>query len=206
MSAAIPSRVELRSLNPLAGAGGSGGRGVGVACGGGGGMGGRSGVTLPVGGPGGEQAAKSGYRRVIVVPDFLCTGVLVKRIYDHTDQVAAAHPEIEFVKAPYLNDHPLVLDAFAARVEEIRVGENRMNCKLCKYRDQILGFEAEVGLAQESHHHHVEGIGTGAGEDSGHDHHHHGHDHGHGHGHHPYPHAEHPLGPKTLAKMNKESA
>ncbi len=173
-----------------------------------------SGVTFPLVAPALEHAAKLGYRRVIVFPYFLFTGVLVKRIYDHTDQVAAAHPEIEFVKAPYLNDHPLVLDAFAARVEEIRVGENRMNCKLCKYRDQIIGFEAEVGLAQESHHHHVEGIGTGAGEDSGHGHHHHdhGHDHdhdhghGHGHGHHPYPHAEHPLGPKTLAKMNKESA
>jgi len=163
-----------------------------------------SGVTFPLVAPALEHAVKLGYRRVIVFPYFLFTGVLVKRIYDHTDQVAAAHPEIEFVKAPYLNDHPLVLDAFAARVEEIRVGENRMNCKLCKYRDQILGFEAEVGSAQESHHHHVEGIGTGAGEDSGHDHHHHGHDHGHGH--HPYPHAEHPLGPKTLAKMNKESA
>jgi len=163
-----------------------------------------SGVTFPLVAPALEHAVKLGYRRVIVFPYFLFTGVLVKRIYDHTDQVAAAHPEIEFVKAPYLNDHPLVLDAFAARVEEIRVGENRMNCKLCKYRDQILGFEAEVGLAQESHHHHVEGIGTGASEDSGHDHHHHGHDHGHGH--HPYPHAEHPLGPKTLAKMNKESA
>ena len=171
-----------------------------------------SGVTFPLVAPALEHAAKLGYRRVIVFPYFLFTGVLVKRIYDHTDQVAAAHPEIEFVKAPYLNDHPLVLDAFAARVEEIRVGENRMNCKLCKYRDQILGFEAEVGLAQESHHHHVEGIGTGAGEDSGHDHHHHDHDHDHDHshdhdhGHHPYPHAEHPLGPKTLAKMNKESA
>src|SRR3546814_6396359 len=56
-----------------------------------------------------------------------------------------------------------------------------MNCKLCKYREQVLGFEAEVGLAQESHHHHVEGIGTGA---AGH-HHHHDHDHhDHGHGHH----------------------
>ena len=42
----------------------------------------------------------------------------------------------------------------------------------------------------------------------GHDHHDHSHhhDHAHDHGHHPYPHAEHPLGPKTLAKMNKESA
>ena len=72
-----------------------------------------------------------------------------------------------------------------------------MNCQLCKYREQVLGFEREVGLPQESHHHHVEGIGTG----SGHRHHHHrdhGHDHQHDHGHHPYPHADHPLGPKTL--------
>jgi sirohydrochlorin cobaltochelatase len=36
-----------------------------------------------------------------------------------------------------------------------------MNCAMCKYREQVLGFEAEVGLAQESHHHHVEGIGGG---------------------------------------------
>jgi sirohydrochlorin cobaltochelatase len=173
-----------------------------------------SGVTFPLVAPALEHAAKLGYRRIIVFPYFLFTGVLVKRIYDHTDQVAAqvaaqaatAHPEIEFVKAPYLNDHPLVLDAFAERVEEIRTGENKMNCKLCKYRDKILGFEAEVGLAQESHHHHVEGIGTGAG-DNGHSHEHdddHGHDHTHGH--HPYPHADHPLGPKTLDKMNKEPA
>jgi sirohydrochlorin cobaltochelatase len=36
-----------------------------------------------------------------------------------------------------------------------------MNCAMCKYREQVLGFEAEVGLRQESHHHHVEGIGGG---------------------------------------------
>src|SRR6186997_531050 len=41
------------------------------------------------------------------------------------------------------------------------VGQNLMNCAMCKYREQVLGFEAEVGLAQESHHHHVEGVGGG---------------------------------------------
>ncbi len=160
------------------------------------GMAAYSGVTFPLVKPALEQAVKLGFRRIIVFPYFLFTGVLVKRIYAHTDLVAAAHPEIEFVKAPYLNDHPLVLDSFAERVEEILIGENLMNCKLCKYRDHILGFEAEVGLAQESHHHHVEGIGTG---DAGNGHHHHGHDHDHGH--HPYPHADHPLGPKSLKKI-----
>ena len=157
-----------------------------------------SGVTFPLVQPALEHVARLGYKRVIVFPYFLFTGILVERIYDSTDIVAAAHPEIEFVKAGYLNDHPLVLEVFEDRRQEILAGTNNMNCQMCKYRAQVLGFEDEVGLAQESHHHHVEGIGTG--HDHGHDH-HHGHDHAHdGHGHHPYPHADHPLGPKTLTK------
>ena len=169
-----------------------------------------SGVTFPLVKPGLEHAVKLGYRRIVVFPYFLFTGILVNRIYDHTDMVAAENPNIQFIKAPYLNDHPLVLETFADRLEEILNGANLMNCQMCKYREQVLGFEAEVGLPQESHHHHVEGIGTGdAGHhhhhghdhdhDHGHDHHHgHSHDHSHDHGHHPYPHADHPLGPKSL--------
>lgn len=120
-----------------------------------------SGVTFPLVEPGLEHAAKLGYKRIIVFPYFLFTGVLVKRIYSQTDEVAARHPEIQFVKASYLNDHPLVLDTFQDRVAEILEGQALMNCQMCKYREQVLGFEAEVGLPQASHHHHVEGIGGG---------------------------------------------
>ena len=83
-------------------------------------------------------------------------------------------PEIEFVKAPYLRDHPLVLDAFADRVDEIVDGEPAMNCQLCKYRTQIIGYESDAGAPQAGHHHHVRGIGTSAAHPSrhGHDHHH----------------------------------
>ncbi len=154
-----------------------------------------SGVTFPLVEPALEHAARLGYRRIVVFPYFLFTGVLVQRIYHYTDRVAARHPEIEFIKASYLNDHPLVLDAFAERVEEILVGENAMNCQLCKYRERVLGFEDEVGLKQESHHHHVEGIGTGHGHDHGQSH-----SHDHDHGHHPDPHADHPLGPVSMKK------
>ena len=185
-----------------------------------------SGVTFPLVEPGLEHAARLGYKRIIVFPYFLFTGVLIKRIYHYTDIVAAKHPEIEFVKASYLNDHPLVLDAFAERVEEIRNGVNNMNCQLCKYREQFLGFENEVGLRQESHHHHVEGIGTGlagptenpdvsadaAENEHSHEHEHeheHNHDNNHGHEHehehHPYPHADHPLGPNTLEENSGKS-
>jgi sirohydrochlorin cobaltochelatase len=178
-----------------------------------------SGVTFPLVAPGLEHAVRLGYRRIIVFPYFLFTGVLVKRIYRIADEMAARHPGIEFLKARYLNDHPLVLDAFAERVDEILAGGNAMNCQHCLYRTSVLGFEAMVGLPQQSHHHHVEGIGTDAdkqaanghhhhhGDDHHHDHdhdHEHDHDHGHHHHHHhgddahrhpPHPHADHPLGP-----------
>jgi sirohydrochlorin cobaltochelatase len=120
-----------------------------------------------------ERATKLGFERIVVFPYFLFTGVLVERIYQQTDEVAARHPDIAFLKAGYLDDHPLVLDAFVERIEGIRAADVNMNCLLCKYREQIIGYEAAVGTPQEGHHHHVEGIGT-------HEHHHH-HEHGHHH-------------------------
>lgn len=123
---------------------------------------GYSGVTFPLVEPCLEHAAKLGYKRIVVFPYFLFTGVLIDRIYGFTDMVAGANPDIDFVKAGYLNDHPQVLATFAERVTEILDGQNVMNCSMCKYRAQVLGFEAEVGMPQESHHHHVEGQGANA--------------------------------------------
>jgi sirohydrochlorin cobaltochelatase len=213
-----------------------------------------SGVTFPLVEPALEHVTRLGYARVVVFPYFLFTGVLVKRIYSAVDETAARHPGVRFLKADYLNDHPLVVDTFVERIGEILEGTAVMNCQMCKYREQVLGFEAEVGAAQASHHHHVEGVG-GAPENcpckgdcdgrcrneafclehglpwtpvhshahpgpldavhrgrhqhadgtwhDDHDHaHDHSHDHGHGHSHThaPYPHADHPLGPVTLAR------
>jgi sirohydrochlorin cobaltochelatase len=190
---------------------------------------GYSGVTFPLVEPCLDHVAKLGYKRVIVFPYFLFSGILIDRIYGFTDKCAEKYPGLQFVKAGYLNDHASVLETFAERVTE-QVGEvPPPNCGTCKYRTQILGFEAEVGMAQESHHHHVEGQGASApgsnvedctlcdtfctGEcrldmdhhhhhgDHGHDHHHHDHHHDHDHHHHPvYPHAKHPLGPESARK------
>jgi sirohydrochlorin cobaltochelatase len=136
-----------------------------------------SGVAHPLVDAGLAHAARLGYSRIIVFPYFLFTGILVKRIYAWTDEAARAHPHIEFLKADYLNDHPLVIDCFVERLGEMLSGDNLMNCQLCKYREQIIGREDEVGAPQAGHHHHVVGIGTDA--ERGHDHgrHHHGHHH-----------------------------
>lgn len=187
-----------------------------------------SGVTFPLVEPGLRHVVRLGFRRVLVFPYFLFSGVLVSRIRQHTQLVAADHPNVQFVDAAYLGDHPFVLATFRERVEEVVRGEAQMNCSLCKYRAQVLGFETEVGAPQRSHHHHVEGLiegctlceneCTGACQPDGipiplghhhhhshdhahsHGHDHHDHDHHHDHGHAPYPHADHPLGPRTLVK------
>ena len=122
-----------------------------------------------------DRAARLGFRRIVVFPYFLFTGVLVKRIYRETDRAQKRHPAIDFVKAPYLRDHPAVIEAFLDRVAEFESGEPRMNCQVCKYRTRIVGYEGAVGAVQEGHHHHVRG---GAHHD--HDHHRpHSHDHEH---------------------------
>ncbi len=118
-----------------------------------------------------ERAARLGFRRIVVFPYFLFTGVLVKRIYAQTDSVASRFPQIEFVKAGYLRDHVGVIDTFVERVGEFTAGEPKMNCQLCKYRTRIIGHEDAVGTPQQGHHHHVRGAGI--------DHHHHSHPDGH---------------------------
>lgn len=147
-----------------------------------------SGVAYPLVDAGLERAAKLGFARIVVFPYFLFTGILVKRIYAWTDQAAAKHPAIQFLKADYLNDHPLVIDTLVERIDQAIEGSGVMNCQLCKYREQILGYEAAQGAVQTGHHHHVRGIGTDA--DHVHDHHDHDHDHDHHHGH-GHPHHRH---------------
>ena len=120
-----------------------------------------------------DRAARLGFRRIVVFPYFLFTGILVKRIYAATDEAALRHNDIEFVKAGYLRDHPLLLDAFVERVGEIAEGNPAMNCQLCKYRAQIVGYEHDAGAAQQAHHHHVRG-GDGHHHDHDHPHHDHG--------------------------------
>jgi sirohydrochlorin cobaltochelatase len=174
-----------------------------------------SGVTFPLVEPGLRHVVKLGFRRIVVFPYFLFSGVLVSRIVQHSERVAAEHPGLDLRHAGYLGDHPLVVDTFLERVRDVVAGDTAMNCSLCKYRAQVLGFEQEVGAPQHSHHHHVEGLSegcdlcerecTGACQPDGvpiplggHSH-AHDHDHDHHHHHHsPYPHANHPLGPSTL--------
>jgi len=64
-----------------------------------------------------ERCFRLGARRVIVMPYFLNTGVLVKRIRQQAAQVSAG---IEV--AEHLGAHPLVVDVLIERLEQARAG------------------------------------------------------------------------------------
>lgn len=135
------------------------------------------GVTTPLLAEALARCHRLGFKRIIVFPFFLFTGILEKRIRRQTLAFAAAHPETDFLCADYLNAHPLLLDVFVERSEEAVQGSPNMNCELCKYRVRLPGFEEAVGQPQYGHHHHVRGVG----QDDGH----------HPHDHHPHPHVGH---------------
>lgn len=117
-----------------------------------------SGTAQPLVADGLRRAARLGYARIVVLPFFLFDGVLVKRIYAAADDLGAREPELEVLKAGYFGVHPLVADVMIERAREAVAGRAAMNCSLCKYRVQIVGFEAQVGEPQRAHHLAVRGL------------------------------------------------
>lgn len=105
-------------------------------------------------------------KRIIVLPYFLFTGILVKKIFDITAEQQAQFPEIEMICLPEMGIHNQLLQVMREREIETQLGEVQMNCEMCKFR-----------LAAISKN------GNGHNHSHGHDHHHHHHDHNHHHGH-----------------------
>lgn len=95
-------------------------------------------------------------KRIIVLPYFLFTGVLVKKIFDIASQEQQQHPEIKIDCLPEMGLHPQLFSVLREREIETQLGVVQMNCEMCKFR-----------------------LAAGANSDSGHGHHHHHHDHSH---------------------------
>jgi len=117
-----------------------------------------SGTAKPLVADGLRAAALLGFARVVVLPFFLFDGVLVKRIYAAADDLAAREPGLEVLKAAYLGVHQHVADVMLERAREAVEGRAAMNCTLCKYRVQIVGFEQQLGEPQRAHHLQVRGL------------------------------------------------
>ncbi|MBI3637027.1 MAG: sirohydrochlorin chelatase [Candidatus Rokubacteria bacterium] len=102
------------------------------------------GVTGPTLPEGLERCAILGARRILVVPYFLFTGVLIPRIHRIVGEFLDGHPGVQARLADYLNAHPNLFRVLRERKEEVLRGDARMNCALCKYRIALPGHEHAV--------------------------------------------------------------
>jgi len=81
-----------------------------------------------------RELQRDAFRRVVVFPYFLFTGILVDRIYDWSEAVADRFPEVQIVKVPYLKDHPRVIETFMERLHDIARDETGSTDRLAQYR------------------------------------------------------------------------
>jgi len=69
---------------------------------------------------GGERCVGRGAMRVLMIPYFLSAGVhLVRDLTAARDELAAAHPGVEFVLGAPLGPHPLLDELVEVRIGEI---------------------------------------------------------------------------------------
>jgi sirohydrochlorin cobaltochelatase len=124
-----------------------------------------------------ERCRRLGARRVVVVPYFLFTGVLERRIRDESARYAA-RTGVDVRVAGYFGPDPRVARLVLERFREALEGDLRMNCDTCVHRVALPGFEGKVGAPATPHYH---------PDEDGHVHHN-----GHGHPHHRHEHPAHP--------------
>jgi len=110
-------------------------------------------------------------KRIIVLPYFLFTGTLVKKIQRITGEYQAEHPSTRIDCLPEMGLHPNLFDVLRDREIETQLGTVNMNCELCKFRLAAMGHpDTDPHQQAHGHHHH-------------HPHPDHGHHTHHGHGH-----------------------
>ncbi|MGA1263532.1 MAG: sirohydrochlorin chelatase [Prochlorothrix sp.] len=121
-------------------------------------------------------------KRIIVLPYFLFTGVLVKKIFQIAAEQKAQYPTAEVVCLPEMGLHPRLFEILRQRELETQRGEVNMNCEMCKFRLAALANGGSSGHGHDHGHSHGHDHGHSHGSDHGHSH-SNGHDHGHSHGH-----------------------
>lgn len=134
-----------------------------------------SGITHPRLDAGIERVWTWDPKRVVVLPHFLFTGVLMERIRGVAQAAQIARPAVQVQMLDEIGIDPVLFQLMGEREAEAIAGNVTMNCELCKFRRAV--SRNLVGLGQEN------GETVPTPELAGHGHPHHGHSHGHGHPH-----------------------
>lgn len=117
------------------------------------------GITHPRLEEGFRRASLYQPKRIIVLPYFLFTGALVKKIYRITALQQEKYPHILMTNLPEMGIQSQILQLVREREIETQLGIVQMNCEMCKFR---------LAALSDDHHHHD--------HTHTHDHHHHHHE------------------------------
>jgi sirohydrochlorin cobaltochelatase len=94
-------------------------------------------------------------QRIIVLPHFLFTGALVKKIFRICAQQQEQHSETEIITLPEIGFTPELLAIVREREIETQLGQTQMNCEMCKFRlAAVTGTVSHHHDALDHHHHH----------------------------------------------------
>jgi len=131
------------------------------------------GITHPRLEEGFRRARLYNPKRVIVLPYFLFTGALVKKIYDITEMQRLQFPDVELVNLPEMGIQPQLLAILREREIETQLGQVQMNCEMCKFRLAALTQSSADGHNHAHGHHHSDDHSHSHAHGHSHDHDHH---------------------------------
>lgn len=112
-----------------------------------------TGITFPRLPDGVHRAVSLGAKRVVVVPYFLFTGVLIKRMKGVLQDLQTVYPDIPLSMAEYFGMHSRLFHIVIDRIEEAAAKQAFMNCDLCKYRKLAAHEHAHDHTHDHSHAH-----------------------------------------------------
>jgi sirohydrochlorin cobaltochelatase len=110
-------------------------------------------LAPPDTGTGLERGRLLGASHQVVLPYFLFTGVLPRRVAEQARAWAGGHPAVRVEVAEVLGDCAALADLVIERYREALAGDIRMNCDTCMYRIALPGHAHRVGASQTPHDH-----------------------------------------------------
>lgn len=119
-----------------------------------------------------------GMMQIVVMPYYLFTGTLIKRIGRQMENLAAQYPQVRFAHTTYFGFEPEIARLLDERVHALQQGVGAIDLDRLMRPDPFRESEGH-------HHHHHHGHGHHHGHDHGHDHEAHDHDDEHVHDAHP---------------------
>lgn len=100
-----------------------------------------------------QRMVRLGMMQMIILPYYLFTGRLIKRITRQVARLRTQYPQIAFAQAGYLGINDTLVTLLNQRLEKARAGgeENQMACDCCKFSQIAAAETAHVHCSHASH-------------------------------------------------------